>query len=103
MGHKVIYPHESSFYGKLAILTIREHLCGYYQELVICVDAGTYVDTDTGHRVCSGCGKVPVAEGLSYCDIGAHEFINLNRVYNNADEIVCPKHIKEYGLEDVCQ
>lgn len=100
MGHSVIYARKDSFRGKLAILTIREHLCGFYEKSVTCADAGVQVDTTTDHRVCSGCRKVTAESGLRSCDICELEFINLLRYYNSRYEVVCPSCVKEYGLDD---
>ena len=96
----VIYPVKSAFRNRLAILTVREHLCGFYQLSVTCVDAGTKVDCDTGHTVCCGCERITVYSGLRECDICGQEYIDKTKFQNPRYETNCPCCVKEYGLDD---
>lgn len=100
MGLTVIYASDSSFNGGLAIMTIREHLCGFYETKVECVDAYDRVDSPSGHMVCSGCQRITVASGLRRCDTCDKEFINKSKFQDNNYETNCPRCIVEYGLED---
>jgi hypothetical protein len=100
MVQKVFYPHPNHIRFGLAIMTIREHLCGYYQLWTRCVDADTDVDPDSGHEVCSGCGRVTVTSGLRKCDICDREYIDLTKHQDNAYETNCPACVKEYDLDD---
>lgn len=101
MVQTVIYPHEKNFQGRLAILTIREHLCGFYESLTRCREAGVEVDTRTGHHVCLGCERITVDSGLRVCDICGKQYINKAEYQNPRYETNCPNCIKEYGLDNV--
>lgn len=95
MGTKVIYPQKGD---KLAILTIREHTCGFFQMRTECVEAQRKVDPDTGHTVCLACERITVDSGLRACDICDSEYINLN-IYEDPDyETNCPKCKVIYDL-----
>lgn len=95
---EVVYARPDAFYGRLAILTVREHLCGYYQDLTSCVAAGDRVDPDTGHTVCCGCDKITVASGLRICDICDKEYIDKSKYQNPIYDTNCPRCVKEYDL-----
>lgn len=98
MADIIIFASDSAFHGRLAILTIQEHLCGFYQNLVSCVTAGTYVDSDTGHTVCSGCERITVNSGLRQCDICGKEYINKDEFQDPEFETNCIRCVIKYGL-----
>jgi hypothetical protein len=100
MVQMVIYPPDGSFMGRLAIQTIREHLCGYYEQKVTCTGAQTRLDPQTGHRVCSGCRKILVSSGLRSCDICGRDYIDPTKYQNPRYETNCPCCVVKYGLED---
>lgn len=94
----VVYPHEKNFKGRLAILTIREHLCGYYEQKVECIDSRTVVDASTGHTVCCGCKRITVKSGFRNCDICEREYINKDQYEDPKYETICPECVKTYGV-----
>lgn len=101
MVHMVVYPIPGAFRQRLAIMTVREHICGFHELQGPCIDAAWRVDPDTGHRLCSGCGRITLASGgLSNCDICYTEFIDKTKLRNPAYEVNCPRCIEKYGIED---
>lgn len=100
MGQNVVYPIKGAFKGRLAVLTIREHLCGFYEIPTRCSDAGEVLDSTTGHKVCLGCGKVTSKSGLRVCDTCDKEFINLSKYLDPEYETNCPECIERYGLDE---
>lgn len=100
MGQNVIYARKESFMGRLAILTCREHLCGYFEERHVCVESGVQVDPQTGHTVCLGCYRITVASGLRECDICCKEYIDKGKYQDPRYETNCPVCVKEFGLEN---
>jgi hypothetical protein len=100
MGQNVVYPTKDAFKRRLAVMTIREHLCGFYEISTRCAEAGDRLDPDTGHRVCCSCGKVTSKSGLRICDTCDREFINLDKFLNPEYETNCPECIERYGLDE---
>lgn len=98
MVQTVIYAKEGSFHGRLAILTIRAHLCGFYSLGVDCADMGSQIDPQTGHRVCSECQRITVASGLRICDICDKEYIDKSQYQNPRYDTNCPRCVITYGL-----
>ncbi len=98
MGHNVIYASDSAFHGRLAILTVREHLCGFYEERVTCVESGTKLDGDTGHTVCCGCNRITTLSGLRECDICGREYIDKTKFQNPNYETNCPRCVISHDL-----
>lgn len=97
MVQTTIYPINGD---KLAILTIRDHLCGFFELKTSCVDAGSRVDPVTGHMVCCGCGRITVASGLMQCDICNRDYINKSKRQDKRYETNCPSCIIKFGLDD---
>jgi len=95
-----IYAQPGAFMGRLAIMTCREHLCGYYEMFVDCKAADTRLDPVTGHRVCCSCGKPTADSGLRVCDTCDKEYINLDKYQDPRYETNCNKCIEKYGLDD---
>lgn len=100
MGQRVVYPSKDAFKGRLAILTIREHLCGFYEISTRCADSEDRLDPATGHRVCLGCGKVTSKSGLRNCDICERDYINLDKHQDPNYETNCPECIERFGLDE---
>jgi hypothetical protein len=100
MVHKVIYPTPGAFNQRLAIMTCREHLCGFHEVLVTCKDSETYEDPETGHVVCSGCERITVASGLRNCDICGTEYIDKTRVHSLDQDTNCPRCIIQFGIDE---
>jgi hypothetical protein len=100
MVQRVLYPHPNHIRYGLAIMTIREHLCGFYSLETRCVDAGVRVDPSTGHRVCCGCDRITVSSGLRKCDMCNREYINLDKYQDNRYETYDPECIERYGLDE---
>lgn len=98
MVQTLFYPHPKNIKYGLAILTIREHLCGFYETLHKCVEAGTSVDTHTGHTVCLGCSRITYQSGLRKCDTCDIEYINKTQFQDPNYEVNCPECVKEYDL-----
>jgi hypothetical protein len=94
------YYGEERVSGRLAILTIRAHLCGFFEQKSECVNAGNRVDPDSGHLLCCGCSRITVSSGLMVCDICDIEYINKAKRQDKHYETNCPKCVEEYGLED---
>lgn len=92
-----LYPLKGN---RLAILTIREHLCGFFEQKSDCVDSGSRVDPESGHMVCCGCNRITVASGLMRCDICDKEYINKEKRQDKQYETICPACIKEFGFEN---
>lgn len=84
-------------YG-LAILTIREQCCGFFEQKTVCVEAGTVLDKTTGHTVCLGCSRITVESGLRTCDICEREYIDSTKFQDNNYETNCPECVKAYDL-----
>jgi hypothetical protein len=82
---------------KLAILTIREHLCGFFELKSVCVNAGTVVDPQTGHTLCLGCSRITFESGLRECDQCDREYINKEQHQDNNFETICPDCVVRYG------
>lgn len=95
MSKSVIYPFKGR---RLAILTLREHLCGFFEDKVDCLEAGIRVDPDTGHHVCLSCDRVTFKSGLRECDICEREYINLNKYENPRYDTNCPDCVVNYGV-----
>jgi hypothetical protein len=98
MNQLIIYASDSAFHGRLAIQTVREHLCGFYQQSVTCAESGTELDSDTGHTVCCGCGRITVESGLRRCDICEREYINKDAYQDPNYETDCEECVIKYGL-----
>lgn len=94
----VIYPSKEAFNAKLAIMTVREHLCGYFEMKTDCVHASREVDSTTGHTVCLGCNRITVDSGLRVCEACETEYINLNKFQDSGFETYCEKCEVTYGL-----
>lgn len=100
MVHMVVYASENAFLGRLAIMTIREHICGYFEQKVVCVDADLTLDRESGHRVCSGCSRITLHSGLRVCDICEKEYIDPNKYQDPDFETNCPRCVERYGIEE---
>lgn len=100
MVQMVIYASDTAFNGGLAILTIREHICGFFEQKVVCVDTGWRVDPDTGHRVCSGCSRITLYSGLRRCDICDKEYIDKTKYQDPVFETNCPRCVERYGIDE---
>lgn len=98
MSQMLIYPSKDAFRGRLAIQTIREHLCGFYELRVTCVDASERVDRETGHTLCLGCDRITVISGLRECDICIKEYIDKTKYQNPSYETNCPDCVVTHGL-----
>jgi len=98
MKHTIIYASDSAFAGRLAIQTVREHLCGFYSQSVDCVEAGTKVDHESGHRVCCGCNRPTAESALRQCDICGKEYIDKTKYQDPNYETDCPRCVVEYDL-----
>lgn len=96
----VIYPIENAFMGRLSIMTVREHLCGFNELKTTCADASNRVDPETGHVVCSGCERITVASGLRVCDICDNEYIDKTKVHSTKQDTNCPRCIVLYGIDE---
>jgi len=91
----VTYPLNGN---RLAILTIKEQLCGFFEQKFTCVDVGSRVDPESGHMVCCGCNRITVASGLMECDICSREYINKAKSQDKRYETNCPDCEKRYGV-----
>ena len=101
MERKVIYPTVGAFRQQLAVNTVREHTCGFYGPAkTTCQGAPWRIDLVSGHRVCSGCGKITVKSGLRTCDICDTQYIDLNNYQDPKYETNCPCCIERYGLDE---
>lgn len=100
MVHSIVYASDRNFNGRLPIMTVREHLCGFYEALDICRNAVERVDSRTGHTVCSGCSKIRTASGLRQCDICDKEYIDKNKFQDPHYETNCPRCVIEYGIDE---
>lgn len=94
----IIYAPHTAFHKRLAILTIREHLCGYYQLYTKCADSLTVVDSDTGHTVCLGCDRITVSSGLRACDMCEREYIDKTKYQTNDYDTYCPECVIKHDL-----
>lgn len=99
MVQTLFYPHSKNVKYGLAILTIREHLCGFYELLTKCVDAGTVVDSETGHTVCLGCSRITLSSGLRDCSICEIQFIDKAKFQDPNYEVYCPECVITYDLD----
>jgi hypothetical protein len=80
---------------------VREHICGFHELNVTCVDSVSYVDHETGHTVCSGCERITLASGLRVCDICESEYIDKTKYQDpRKADTNCPRCVEEYGLEE---
>ncbi len=91
----VVYPAKGK---KLAILTLREHLCGFFESSYKCGMSGNRLDTATGHQVCFGCERILIDSGLRICDICDTEYINKLRHQDADYETNCPRCVEAYEL-----
>lgn len=94
----VVYATDNAFNGGLAIQTIRDICCGFFELKTVCKEAGWTLDSRTGHRVCSGCSRITVESGLRRCDICEKEFIDPSQYHDVNYEVNCPRCVEEYGL-----
>lgn len=98
MEQLVIYAQPGSFHNRLPILTLREHLCGFFENKTYCIEEGTAVDTSTGHTLCCGCDRLTAESGLRKCDNCSIEYINKDVYQNPRYETYCPRCVVEYEL-----
>lgn len=95
MVHTTIYAVNKRF----ATQTIDGHLCDdVYNQKTRCMEAGTVVDTATGHHVCSGCSRITRSSGLRECDICYKEYIDKNSYQNPEFETVDPRCKELYDV-----